>query len=112
MHGLIGHAAEIIAVLGLAWVGWLYVRGGSSTALGGLQRANRELVRQVRELQSRVDALELENAELRARTDVAKAITPVVDAVQMHEERAARRSEALLTVLDMMAQKLGHETDG
>lgn len=111
MQGVIGHAAEIIAVIGLAWVGWLYVRGGSAAALGGLQRANRELVRQVRELQTRVDALEIENAQLRGRTDVAEAIAPVVDAVQMHEHRAARRSEALLTVLDMMAQRLGRETD-
>lgn len=98
-------------MVALSWVGWLYVRGGTGTALGGLQLANRELVRQVRALTERVESLEVENAKLRAETNVAEVIAPVIRAVEAHESSAARRSEATLRVLDLIAARLGPDDD-
>lgn len=112
MRALFATATEVAAVLAVLWLAWVYVRGGTGTALAGLQNANRELVRQVRDLQARVDSLEIENAELRGRTDVAGVIAPVIEAVQLHERSAARRSDAMLRVLGMIAGELGTEHDG
>lgn len=98
--------ATLLALLG---VGWIMVRGGTGTAVSGLQATNRELQRQISELKDDVKRLTAENAELRGRTDVALVIEPVVSAVKNHETHAAKRSEAMLDVLDMIATRLGKE---
>ena len=96
------------AVAALAYV---LVRGGAGQAVEGLQATNRELQRQITELKGKVDDLTAENAELRGRTDVALAIAPAVVAVKEHELQAARRSERVLTVLDLIAKRLGKDGD-
>lgn len=111
MHSAVSFGIELAALAAVVWLGWVYIRGGTGTALAGLQNANRELTRQVHALQARVDSLEVENAELRGRTDVAEAIAPVIEAVRLHERSAARRSDATLRVLGMIAGQLGGETD-
>jgi hypothetical protein len=100
-----------LALLGMIGLGVILLRGGVGTAVEGLQATNRELQRQISELQQKVDGLTKENAELRGRTDVALAIEPVIRAVRTHEEQAAKRSVAMLDVLDLIATRLGKEPD-
>ena len=111
MPDLLGTLGEILLFAAACWLGWLYLRGGTGTALSGLQHANRELVRQVRSLTARVETLEVENAALRAQTNVAEVIRPVIDAVRTHEASAAKRAEATLRVLDLIAKRIGPDTD-
>ena len=100
-----------LTLLGMAALGWILLRGGVGTAVEGLQATNRELQRQISELQRKVEGLTKENAELRGRTDVALAIAPVIQAVTTHEREAAKRAVAMLDVLDMIATRLGKEPD-
>lgn len=100
-----------LTLMGVCALAWILVRGGAGTAVEGLQATNRELQRQITELKDKVDTLTKENAELRGRTDVALAIEPVVSAVKNHEQQAAKRSEAMLDVLDMIATRLGRDED-
>lgn len=98
----------VVAVVALAYT---LIRGGSGTAVEGLQATNRELQRQITELKQDVSALTKENAELRGRTDVTLAIAPLISWSENHERNAAKRSEAMLDVLDMIATRLGKETE-
>lgn len=94
----------LVVVVSVAWI--LY-RGGTGTAVSGLQDANRELERQIKEKAGQLSALERINAELRAEKDVNVAIVPVVDAMKSHEVRAQERHEKTLIVLDLIAERLG-----
>ena len=98
-------------------------RGGSPTAITGLQDTNRELERQIHDRDSKLErdikerdgtisALERINAELRATKDVSVAILPVLQAMNMHEERAAERHAATLKIMDLIAIHLGPERNG
>jgi len=100
-----------LTLLTLVVVGYLLVRGGSGTAVTGLQDTNRELVRQI-------GALKDENTELRARvraleakTDVSEALVPVVKALKDHETRAAERHDGTLRILGLVAERLGPEPE-
>lgn len=92
-------------------VGWIMLRGGAGQAVEGLQATNRELQRQITELQTQVTGLTNENAELRGRTDVAIVMKPVIEAVTSHERQAERRSAAMLSVLDLIATRLGKDDE-
>lgn len=98
--------------LALALGGFVFVRRyGGGAALAELERANRILTGRVRELEARESALTAEVAALHARTDVGLAIAPVLSALELHEDRAAKRSERTLTVLDLIAARLGPEAE-
>jgi hypothetical protein len=86
---------------------WILYRGGSPTAVSGLQDTNRELERQVKERDGKVSALERINAELRASKDVTVAITPVLEAMQTHERRAEERHQGMLNIANLIAERLG-----
>jgi len=100
-----------LTLVSLLAVAVILVRGGAGTAVEGLQATNRELQRQIHELQSKVADLTNENAELRGRTDVAVVVAPVIEAVRAHEVSAAKRSDRTLTVLDLIAQRLGKDAE-
>lgn len=101
-----------LVTVALACAGFLFVRKyGGGSALAELERANRVLEKAVRDLQARNVELTAEVATLRARTDVATAIMPVLEALKLHEERAAVRSERTLDVLGMMAERLGRDAE-
>lgn len=50
-------------------------------------------------------------AALEARTDIAKAMQPIVDSIREHETNAAHRSHAMLRIMDQIAATLGAEPD-
>lgn len=92
----------------VALAGWLFVRRhGGGAALAELERANRVLERRVGELEQQNTSQGAELVALRAKTDVTLAIAPVLEALKLHEERAAVRSEQTLTVLALIADRLG-----
>lgn len=84
-------------------------RHGGGTALEELERANSVLERRVHELETSDAAKSMRIAELEAKTDVALAITPVLEALRMHELEAAKRSNATLLLLELIAARLGPE---
>lgn len=104
-------AAIAVAVLAVAG-GIALWRGGGSTALETLQVANRVLERRVHELEGEVKELRLVNAALSIRTDFAAAFAPMLTWAEEHEANAAKRSDAALRLLGMMAGQLGAEPNG
>ncbi len=101
-----------ITLIGVGIVAWLLYRGGTGTAVGGLQDTNRELERQIRERDGKISALERINAELRATKDVSIAILPVIESMKGHEVRAQERHEGSMKVLALIAERLGPDPNG
>lgn len=94
--------------LAAAFGALLYARRfGGGTALGELERANRVLERRVHELEGDNRRLTGEVAVLQAQTNVALAIAPVLSALTEHEAAAGKRATAMLSVLDLIADRLG-----
>lgn len=105
-------------------VAWRVTKGGAGSAVSELSKANEVLTQRVHDLGGEVRDLKIENAELKARTDVSLAIQPavqsVIDATRSalaeHEDRAIERHQQQLasgsqqlTVLGMIADRLGAE---
>jgi hypothetical protein len=84
-------------------------RYGGGAALAELERANRILTGRVTELEAQDITKTRRIAELEARTDIALALMPVIEALHTHELAAAKRSEATLNLLGMIADRLGRE---
>ena len=112
MGNYIGTLPGWLTLLTLGVVGFLLYRGGSGHAVSGLQAINQELVRQIGDLQSQNEAQAIQIAELQAKTDVTEAIQPISDALRSHDERAMSRNEHILTVLEMIAARMGPENGG
>lgn len=101
-------AAPLWVTIALALGGFLFVRRfGGSEALAQLERANRILERRVHELEGENVRLSAEVARLSGETNVALALGPVLAALELHEMAAAKRAEATLNVLDLIAGKVG-----
>lgn len=100
----VGIAVTVLLALGGGWALW---RGGGGTALETLQLANRVLEVRVKDLEAVVVRLTAENAALAARTNFVLALQPIMTWADTHEAQAAKRSESMLTVLDLIAAKLG-----
>lgn len=109
----------IAAVIGAAWS---FRRGGGGSAIESLQIANRVLEKDNRGLAVKVDELTKEVAVLRGRTDVAVQVQPIQEQLTKHELRAQERhdgaqlraderSKSLLLVLDLIARRLGPDTN-
>lgn len=96
-----------LTVIAVAVAAWVFYRGGTGTAVGGLTDTNRELERQIKERDGKISALERINAELRAEKDVAVAILPVLETMKLHEQRAQERHDKTVVILDLIAQRLG-----
>jgi ribosome-associated translation inhibitor RaiA len=107
----IGAISTWLAVVGVAVVAFLIWRGGGGAALGVLQTANDVLERRVNELEQQQKADQATIGELRARTDVTLALAPLHAEIQGHDLRAQARAERMLTVLDLIAKRLGPEAD-
>lgn len=111
MSNFIGTFPGWATLVTLIVVGRLLVRGGSGQAVSGLQDTNRELVRQVHELQKQNTDLRGRVRALEAKTDVAQALVPVVDALSHHEVRAQERHSGTLLILERIAEKMGPDTE-
>ncbi len=104
--GALGTLPGWLTFVAIIAAAWIFFRGGTGTAVSGLQDTNRELERQIKERDGKISALERINAELRAEKDVTVAIIPVLNAMRAHEERAQERHAATLPVLQLMADGL------
>jgi hypothetical protein len=108
-------------------VAWRVTKGGAGSAVSELSKANEVLTNRVHELGAEVRDLKVENAELKARTDLSLVIEPVtqkiIDATRSamldHERAAIERHQVQLdaagkqlVVLDMIAARLGPDTNG
>lgn len=102
--GALGTWVAVIAILAVAW---RVNRGGGAAALDSLDKANHVLERRVRELERQGKEDTSTIAELRGRTDVALAISPLITWSESHEQRAQQRHEATLGVLELIAGRLG-----
>lgn len=111
MHSLAGTLPAWLTLCALLTVGFVYLRGGSGTAVHGLQETNQELVRQLGELKTRVAVLESENASLIERTDMKLALAPILEEIKLESGRAEIRSQLMVTVLEMIAAHLGPEKE-
>lgn len=98
-----------VALIGAAW---LWRRGGGGAAIESLETANRVLERQVHEQKLRIDEQDKTIAELRGRTDVSLALKPLLEWTSGHETRAQDRAEKMLNVLDLIAKRLGPDSNG
>lgn len=84
-------------------------RHGGGAALEELERANGILEGRVKDLEQQNEQQAAEIVALKTKTDISLAIMPVLDALKLHEERAAQRSERTLDVLGLIADRLGPE---
>lgn len=96
-----------LTLFGVVSVAWYMKRGGAVTALDTLVTANRILEDRVKELEKLDRAKDKEIATLSARTDIALALSPITDQITRQEHRAEKRHEALLMVLERIAEHLG-----
>lgn len=95
---------------------YIFIRGGGGVALGHLREANEVLTATIAAQDAKLREAEREISELRGRTDVsiaiAQALGPIIEWSGSHEKRAQERHEASLTILEMIADRLGPDPNG
>lgn len=101
----VGTLGQWVLVLIALFAAWRIARGGGGTALHELSEANRVLEKRLHELGAEVRDLRIENEALRSRTDFSAVIAS-------HEVRAAARTDGILKVLDLIAERLGPDEHG
>lgn len=99
----------LIVASGFIGAAWINKRGATGDALKYLQDANQILHKENTELKRERQNFLAEIAALKAKTDVALAIRPIVTAHELHEKRAEQRWTNMMRVLDMIAKRLGPE---
>lgn len=95
----------------VAAAAWSFRRGGGGTAISALEAANRVLEGRVHTLEEQGREKDKEIALLKGRTDVSLAMQPLLEVMTKHDLHAAERHDKTLLVLDLIAQRLGSETD-
>jgi hypothetical protein len=109
------HGVDLLLLLvgaGLAAGAFAFARRyGGGAALEQLERSNRVLTQRVTELEKQNGEQAAELVKLRLETNVATAIAPVLEALRLHEDRAAKRSVETLNVLQLIADQLGRDPD-
>lgn len=103
----VGTLPAWITLGGVILVAVILWRGGSATAVEGLQAINRELERQIHERDKQVKDLQDRVRALEQKTDVTLALGPVLGAMQQHEDNASARSLAALAIMGQIADRLG-----
>jgi len=91
---------------------WRLSKHGGGAALTEYDTANKRLERSLAEARTETARLIVELAKLQGETNVALAVAPVLEWSRMHEQRAAERHSATITVLDLIAARLGPEPNG
>jgi hypothetical protein len=117
----------VATLIAAGWVGtlpgWLtlgtllalgvLLRGGQlGPALGYLREANATLTDENRALHKKVVELEAEKVRLTARTDLAPMQTLMLEQARSNEERAQARFERTVTILDLIAERMGADPNG
>lgn len=88
----------LLFVMGLG-VAWRLSRGGGGSAVSELSKANEVLTKRTHELGAEVRDLRVENEHLKARTDFAQALAPILDGVVSSQAAAERRQESIMATL-------------
>lgn len=101
----------IILIFGVM-VAWRVSKGGGSGAVSELSKANEVLEKRAQELGAEVRDLRVENERLKARTDFATALAPIMEWTASHELRAQERHTGHLAILELIAQRLGPDENG
>ncbi len=105
-----------LTVGGILVAAWVFYKGGGGPAIQTLQIANQVLEKNASRLEGRVKELEGQAktdsatiAELRARTDVAAQLHPIVEWTSAHEKADQVRFDQTLVILERIAKYLGKE---
>lgn len=107
--GTVGQFLTVAAVVAVAWLVW---RGGGSAAVGVLETANRILEKRVHDLETQQKRDQATIAELRVKTDYAAVLAPIHAELRANDLRAQALMERMLTVLDLIAERLGPDGNG
>lgn len=100
---------------------WRLSRGGAGSAVSELSKANEVLTNRNHDLGAEIRDAKIEVAALKERTDITLALEPavsrIIERLSEHESRAIERHEAVLresskqlTVLSMIADRLGSDS--
>jgi hypothetical protein len=108
---LLGTIPGWLTVGGIILAAWIFYRGGGGTAISTLSEANRVLEKRVQGLEQQSNLDNMTIAELRGRTDVALALSPILEWTVQHETRAQERHDKTLLVLDLIARRLGPDAN-
>lgn len=100
----LGSVAQWLTIVAVTAAGWRLSRGGAGSAVQELSAANKVLEHRKEELGAQVRDLLVENAALKQRTDFQAVMSG-------HEERAQQRNEAILHVLELIADRLGPDNN-
>lgn len=101
-------AEWVVALVVAAAAVWFIRRHGGGTAVSELSLVNDVLERRVEALNRENTRLQSDIAELRGRVDVAIAIETWGEGF---EKRLEGRMAAMIVVLDLIAKRLGPDTD-
>jgi hypothetical protein len=112
VHAVLGTIPGWLTLAILILGAWRITKGGAGTAVSELNTANEVLTRRVHELGDENKELRREVSELRGRTDVAVAIMPIIEWTMKHENRAQERHDSAMTILGLIADRLGPEPNG
>jgi hypothetical protein len=85
---------------------WVFIRGGGGAALTALREANDVLEKRVRELEAQVELDRHTIAALSAKTDIAKAILPLIETVTTQDKAAQGRFDHLAQLLTLILDRL------
>lgn len=99
---VLGAVIGVLFALAGAWAFW---RGAGGTALQSLETSNRVL-------EKRVNSLSDENGKLRRKLSVLETRTDFIAATAPMEANAERRHDAVLTILTLIAERLGTDPNG
>lgn len=94
-----------LAIVGAA----LALRGGQlGPAVGYLREANKTLEQENVALRAQLRERDRQLIESQAKTDLAPMQAALLTAMHSHEERASGRFDKTCTILDLIAERLGH----
>lgn len=91
-------------------VAWRVSRGGGGTAVQELSKANEVLEDAGKKKDAEIHDLRSRISSLEARTDIAQALQPLSDSINNHEARAQTRFEQTSAILELVAERLEHQT--
>lgn len=119
--GTFGTLPGWLTLLALVAGIWKISQSGGGAAVSELSEANKVLADRLQstrdEMGSEIRDLRVENAGLKAKTDITIALAPLVTDLKAHEERSQERATVLIETgkaiqhaLESLAEAWGHDT--
>lgn len=117
--GILGTLPGWLTFVGVIFAAYAFYKGGGGAAITSLQAANQVLEKRVHDLETQARHDNATIAELRGRTDISIALKPLLEWTVQHEARAQERhsaqmklSKANVTILEMIGERLGPDSNG